>query len=619
MASSLKFVGSHGIYNILQVDDRYCGVLQSFGPFTVDDRHILYSPKTLWADRPEDIEEQLERNWRSHPLYSPIPLVEKGPPELIEVELIETCNLRCIMCHVSYEEMTKTRLEPTFVNRLRGLEGKWVKLGAMYEPVAHPQFATIARELTELGLKIDLTSNGTLFTPKLISRIKDCNFRLVTISFDGARRETYEKIRRLANYDRAMERILAFKKAVQQVNPKVFFGVNYTVLNSNIDEIVEAVDLWESHGFDHLGFISMVLPVSSDTIASESPQLSLPKIEKQMLVAASRVVDRKYRITLSSPWFHNESIRAHYPNNIGMAGAGLVVSDHPDALFPVAPTSYFQNGPFPGMHVNCRSLFKFVRINYDGAVRLCQTFTVGSIYEKDLLSIWNSPEAEAWRANVQKDVGVCHACEYFKFCIRANDVDYTDKTVFASNGAISGGSSATVSNERVDMIEKSPPLLHGQKSILKNLNQRLGGRLHAILRKQPDRDAKITASSVHGSYGPDGLLKAAEPGWHAETPPRYPQILTFTFRRPQRFSEIGFLPQAGQLGRGPRKLGVEISDDANVWKEVAVIENDCNARSESWRDHPLGSTVNTKNVRIKILSNCGDPAFLTLRGVRFKE
>jgi hypothetical protein len=136
--------------------------------------------------------------------------------------------------------------------------------------------------------------------------------------------------------------------------------------------------------------------------------------------------------------------------------------------------------------------------------------------------------------------------------------------------------------------------------------------------QQTGEGVKITATSVHESYGPDGLLKAAAPGWHAKTPPVYPQIVMFTFAHPQQISQIGLLPQAGQLSRGPRKLVVEISDDTNTWKEVTAVENDCNAPSENWRDHPLGNTVNTKNVRIKILSNCGDPAFLTLRGVRFK-
>jgi radical SAM protein with 4Fe4S-binding SPASM domain len=439
MTSVFKLVGEYRTYNLLQVADRYCAVPQALGPFTLDDHHILSGRYALWADRPEDLEGLVDRHGAFgdfDPLYSPTPLTMKGPPEVVEIEPIHTCNLRCIMCHVSYEKMTKTRLDPSFVKRLGGLEGKWAKLGSMYEPVAHPHFAEIVRGLTELQMKIDLTSNGTLFTPKLISEVKDCNFRVVTISFDGARRETYEKIRRRADYDQAMKRILAFKKAVQEVNPSAFFQINYTVLQSNIDEIVEAIDMWESYNFDHIGFISMVLPVSTGDIVHESPEPVLAKLQKQMLAAAIRVVEQKYRITLSSPWFLHDEIRAAYPRNIGLEGAGLVVSDRPEKRLPASPSTHFQNGSFPGMHVDCRSPFKFVRINYDGAVRLCQKFTVGSIYENDLLAIWDSPVAEALRANVQEDVEICHTCEYFKFCIRAGQVNYNDVTVFSSDDRI---------------------------------------------------------------------------------------------------------------------------------------------------------------------------------------
>ena len=439
MGSVFKLIGEHRAYNFLQVGDRYCAIPQVLGPCTINDEHILSGRYAIWADRAEDLEGLVDRHGAFgdfDPLYSSTPLDMRGPPEVVEIELIHTCNLRCIMCHVSYEEVTKTRLDPSFLTHLTGLNGKWVKLGAMYEPVAHPHFAEIVHALTERQMKIDLTSNGTLFTPKLISKIKDANFRLVTISFDGARRETYEKIRRGAVYGQAIARIRAFKEAVQEINPNVFFQINYTVLQSNIDEIIEAIDMWESYGFDHIGFISMVVPVSGTNIVRESPQPVLTKLQNQMTVAAKRVIERRYRITLSSPWFLHDEIRAAYPMNIGLRDAGLVISNHPGARLPMSPSPHFQNGPFPGMQVDCRSPFKFVRINYDGTVRLCQKFIIGSIYENDLLAIWDSVAAERLRENVRDDVEICYACEYYKFCIRAGQVNYADATVFSSKNQV---------------------------------------------------------------------------------------------------------------------------------------------------------------------------------------
>src|SRR4051812_35404163 len=123
------------------------------------------------------------------------------PPEIVEMELMHTCNLRCTMCYVSYSTMTKQRLDPAFVERLSGLKGKWAKIGAQCEPVAHPSFAQIATAITGQGMRIDLTTNGTLFTDKLIKAVEGCNFQNITLSFDGATPQMFERIRRGARFD----------------------------------------------------------------------------------------------------------------------------------------------------------------------------------------------------------------------------------------------------------------------------------------------------------------------------------------------------------------------------------------------------------------------------------
>jgi MoaA/NifB/PqqE/SkfB family radical SAM enzyme len=397
--SIFRLIDSYRAYNFLQVGERFCAIPQAAGPVSPNDLAILQGRFALWADRAEALPELVDCHgaWDkfsilagpSDPLYSPTPLDEEGLPEVVEIEPIHTCNLRCIMCHVSFEKVSKRRIDVSFIDRLGGLEGKWARVGANYEPVAHPQFAEIVQGLTRQGLKIDLTTNGTLFTPRLIARIKDCNFRIVTISFDGARRETYERIRRRGDFELTIQRIAAFKQAVQARNPDVYFALNYTVLKSNIDEIVEAVDLWERHGFDHIGFISMILRSSEPSIVAESPEPVAAQVGEHIKTAVERIVTGGYRITLSSPWLHDAEIRAAFPDNVGVFGAGLAGSNRADKRWPFTPGTHFQNGAFPGMHVDCRSPFKFIHIAYDGNVQLCQKISVGSIYRDDLLTIWN--------------------------------------------------------------------------------------------------------------------------------------------------------------------------------------------------------------------------------------
>jgi radical SAM protein with 4Fe4S-binding SPASM domain len=363
-------------------------------------------------------------------LYSPTPLDREGPPEIVEIEPIHTCNLRCTMCHVSYQPLSKHRLRPDFIERLAGLEGKWAKVGSQYEPTAHPQFADIVNGLTDKGLKIDLTTNGTLFTDKLIRRIEGANFQNITISFDGATAATYQRVRRRGRFDQAIGRIGAFRDAVKKHNPDAYFAVNYTFMQSNVAEAAAAAEMWDRLGFDHIGFISMTIPGengASDALASESPSNNIPFIKAQMREVVRRIMDGNLRITASSPWFHDVEVTAPHQT---FANAGLIGSDHPRKRWPSNPISHFQNGHFPRVPVACRSPYKLARIDYTGNVYLCNRYVVGSIYNADLLTLWNGRPAQRLRRNVERDRRVCETCDYFRFCIRANEVDYSDQTVF---------------------------------------------------------------------------------------------------------------------------------------------------------------------------------------------
>ena len=269
--------------------------------------------------------------------------------------------------------------------------------------------------------------------PKVIDRIKHGSFRNVTVSFDGVRKETYEFIRRGAVFERTLENILNFKEAVLAVNPRVYFQVNYTVMGRNIDEIVDAVEFWEKHGFGHIGFISMVLPDGAPAeLHADSPQHFQEKFAAAMQMAARRIIDEKYRITLSSPWVSD------VPGNHDSipAGVGIIRSGNPKSLLPRSVITHYQNGEFPGVPVNCRSPFKFLRINFDGSVLLCQKYKIGSIYDAPLLETWEGARAEVLRGKVRESTKICEVCDYYKFCIRANQIDYTNQENFISSDVL---------------------------------------------------------------------------------------------------------------------------------------------------------------------------------------
>ena len=128
--------------------------------------------------------------------------------------------------------------------------------------------------------------------------------------------------------------------------------------------------------------------------------------------------------------------------------------------------------------------------------------------------------------------------------------------------------------------------------------------------------ARIKTSSVLGQFNADGILRAAEPGWHADSPPVYPQWIEISFDEMQNIHGLALLPQDGNSRRAPREIRIAMSSDGGEWTLLTAIADACNRTGDTWRSHPLPLPVATMHLRLTILSNCGDRRFLTLRGLR---
>lgn len=132
---------------------------------------------------------------------------------------------------------------------------------------------------------------------------------------------------------------------------------------------------------------------------------------------------------------------------------------------------------------------------------------------------------------------------------------------------------------------------------------------------------RIIASSQLGDYGPQGLLSAMQPGWHAARNPIYPQSIFVDFSEPRSFDLIELLPQDGYFTRAPKEIRIRTSTDNKLWSTVTVLSLPCRENPgapEGWRKVQLNNPVNARFLEVGIFSNCGDPDLLTLRGLRIK-
>ena len=173
-SGAMNVPGEYRQYNIIDWNGLTWALPQALGVIDLENVEDRTNPLIICARSGEDIRALIDSygRWEEwDPFYSPVSLDAFGLPEVVEIEPIHSCNLRCIMCHVSYEELTRTSLNPSFVQNLDGLQGKWAKVGSLYEPMAHPDIVEIMNGLSDIGMKIDLISNGSLFTDRLIQGV----------------------------------------------------------------------------------------------------------------------------------------------------------------------------------------------------------------------------------------------------------------------------------------------------------------------------------------------------------------------------------------------------------------------------------------------------------------
>lgn len=431
-----RLIEAVGSFNIIDWNGRYYGVPYGVEFNFQEDDFSKIADVAVTSSSVDGVKKEIIAKYRSfipHAwgmedfIQAHAKLEELDLPEVIEIEPIHSCNFRCVMCHVPYEKLSKKRIDvPTLLRQMVGFEGRWVTLASSYEPTVHPDFVQLVNGLTDIGVKLDMCTNGSLFSEKLISSIRDINLRSLSLSFDGATKGTYESIRPGGNFDQVIERVGNLRDAFERKN--TYFSVNQTLMRSNIQEVCQSVELWERMGFDHLGLIYMRIRNDTARLRAECLDSEMDYAQQQLNEAAIHLIENNFRLVLSSSGFQGKNlVRDRFP---GFVKGSIVHSANLLYRVPINPREYFQNGSFPEMAVACRSPFKFAKIDYDGTVILCQRYAVGNIYETDFKDIWFGAKANNLRKSIMSESSFCYTCDHYKYCIKAGEIDLTEKENF---------------------------------------------------------------------------------------------------------------------------------------------------------------------------------------------
>lgn len=172
-------------------------------------------------------------------------------PQWVSFQNTILCNLHCPHCQVrgmgKEYDINLYTMPPDLLKRLASEAlpaAEDFTLSLIGEPLASPHLEETLKELGQYGAKLDLITNGTLFTKKRLALLMPICSR-IQISIDGATEFTFEAIRSGSKFRKVVNDVKLLTKTIEllpgELRPQIMFS--YTIMGSNIRELPEVVKL----------------------------------------------------------------------------------------------------------------------------------------------------------------------------------------------------------------------------------------------------------------------------------------------------------------------------------------------------------------------------------------
>src|SRR5208283_81022 len=181
--------------------------------------------------------------------------VSSGLPVYLVIESTSICNLKCIMCPYPSmgrinEHMSMTVYERIIAEGAGFVEFIWLHFFG--EPLINKNIYRMIDMAEEAGIRTGISTNATLLDEKACAAILDSKLSMLVLCLDGATKETFERIRVGARFEKVSANIARFAgmKAAGNSDLKVVLQMIDMMANSGEKQLF--LEQWRGHGFDSL-------------------------------------------------------------------------------------------------------------------------------------------------------------------------------------------------------------------------------------------------------------------------------------------------------------------------------------------------------------------------------
>ena len=322
-------------------------------------------------------------------------------PARLDLVLTKACNLRCTFC-ISYDSLGGQRwmdfsLYERIARKLFATAHR-VYFCSGGEPLLYPKIREALRLARHYRTFTTMVSNGTLLNRETSQWLaRDQSLHELQISFDGARKETLERIRHGASYETILENIdflSALKRRERLSYPRLSF--HYIVMKSNAEELPDIFKICSRYGVSRVWVD--YLNVANEIEANESL------------------------------FFHRElaaQIFAESKRRAREEGIGLKLP------------------PLPGQvqrRKRCSYPWQFVLIEPDGSIRCCYKSWQQRLgfYSEDFGSLWRGEIFQKIRRTIDSAAPFFPYCRYCSECLGFNQESAHNQRIYSEAYVIPG-------------------------------------------------------------------------------------------------------------------------------------------------------------------------------------
>ena len=171
-------------------------------------------------------------------------------PKYIDIETVNTCNARCVMCEIDFSKPKAFMSDALFDKILAELAEDKDRVEKVHlykdnEPLIDNRLSGHIRRLKEIGIKcVNISTNGSLLDKKG-QELLESGLDEIYINVDSLKKEVYENIRVGLNFEQVYNSTVDFIRLRDQINPGLLIRLQMIVQEENHTEVTDWIKHWE--------------------------------------------------------------------------------------------------------------------------------------------------------------------------------------------------------------------------------------------------------------------------------------------------------------------------------------------------------------------------------------